>query len=367
MKKISFVSKSIGLNNFLLDPNNYRFIDNPIYKKKIFKKYHLPEVQNATLRLIEQNKQYQLAELKRSILINGYVPMERIIVIPYEHKRGCYLIVEGNRRIAALKSLLQEQKEGVIDLTDFQIKQFSTIPAAILNAPKDQISKAQRVIMGIRHVAGPKQWGAYQQAQLIVELFEAEAQDFQSIAAHLCLTPSEVSRRYRAMKALGTMEADELYADRSDFEQYLLFNELVSSTVIREYFTWDDRNFRFTDINKAREFYELIAPEGGQEAKLKIYSDVRKLKQILPHAKARATLMDPEKTLTDALEIAELLDDEARQESLTIKDAMSEINHSLSKIDVLSLRLAPDERLLIDSVIARLQQLKEIGQQQRQG
>ena len=89
MKNFSFVSKSISLNSFLLDPNNYRFIDNPIYKKKIYKKYHLPEVQNTTLRLIEQNKQYQLAELKQSILINGYVPMERIIVIPYEYKKLC--------------------------------------------------------------------------------------------------------------------------------------------------------------------------------------------------------------------------------------------------------------------------------------
>ena len=87
MKNFSFVNKNINLNSFLLDPNNYRFIDNPIYKKKIYKKYHLSAVQDVTLRIIEQNKQYQLAELKRSILMNGYVPMERIIVVPRVNQR----------------------------------------------------------------------------------------------------------------------------------------------------------------------------------------------------------------------------------------------------------------------------------------
>ena len=83
MKPLSFLSKDIDTEDLLLDPNNYRFLDNPNYKKKLRGKYHLPNVQAATLRLLEQDKRYQLNELKKSIMTNGYVPMERIMVVPW--------------------------------------------------------------------------------------------------------------------------------------------------------------------------------------------------------------------------------------------------------------------------------------------
>lgn len=364
MRNFSFSNKNIPLKKLLLDPNNYRFLDNPGYKKKIFKKYHLPGVQEATLRLLEQDKSYLLSELKRSILKNGYVPMERIIVIPYEYKKGFYLVVEGNRRVAALKSLLQEGKEGVRELTNEQIKSYTTIPCAILCAPKNEIEHAERVIMGIRHITGPKEWGAYQQAQLIVELRETEGQDYHSIADHLGISAVEVSRRYRAMKALKSMEEDELYADRAKYEYYRLFNELISLPNAREFFGWSDSEFKFTDITKAREFFELIAPQGGdQEAKLRTYYDVRKLRGIVPHIKAMAVLLDPEKTLNDALEIAESLQHEANQEDHPLEEILAEINHSLSKVDVLSLeKLSSKEEDLIQKVIDRLKHLLKVGQ-----
>lgn len=80
-KKIGFKGANIAIQKPLLDPNNYRFLDNPGYKPKIKTKLHLPAVQEATIRLLERDKKYQL-ELKKSILTNGYVPMERIIVVP---------------------------------------------------------------------------------------------------------------------------------------------------------------------------------------------------------------------------------------------------------------------------------------------
>ncbi|OGW71347.1 MAG: hypothetical protein A2047_00045 [Omnitrophica bacterium GWA2_41_15] len=368
MKTFSFTDKDIHLNNLLLDPNNYRFFDNPSYKKKIYKKYHVSAVQEATLRLLEQDKRYQLSELKRSILKNGYVPMERVVVVPYEHKKGSYLVIEGNRRIAALKSLLQENKEGVRELSSEQIKTFTTIPSAMLCASKDEIIHAQRVIMGIRHIAGPKEWGAYQQAQLIVELYETEGQDFQSIADHLGVSAVDVSRRYRAMKALKTMEEDELYAGQSRYEYYRLFNELVSLTIVKDYFSWDDSKLKFNDTAKAREFYELIALQAGdRDAKLRTFSDVRNLRLILPHAKATAVLMDPEKTLNDALEIAESLRLEKSRQERPIEEIIAEINHSLSKVDVLSLtKLNVKEIGLIEGVINRLKNLLKVGQSKKE-
>ena len=362
MKDMTLKAKEIEVSRLLLDPNNYRFLDNPNYKKKLRGKYHVEAVQEATLRLLEQDKRYQLNELKNSILANGYVPMERIIVVQYKYKAGTYLVVEGNRRVAALKSLLQDDREKVAELTSTQRASFSKIPCAILQSDSGNIEHAQRVIMGIRHIAGPREWGAYQQAQLIVELRDLEGQDFQMIANHLGISSIEVSRRYRAMRALKSMEEDEHYASRASFDHYRLFHELVSLPEVRQFYGWDDGTLAFTSEQKAREFYQLIAPlDGDTEPKVRTYSDVRKLKFIVPHPKAVAVLIDPDQTFGDALEVAESLSRE-KEVGETINEVMAEVNRDLSKIDVLAVKkLSKSELKSIADVIARLEALKKIG------
>jgi DNA-binding Lrp family transcriptional regulator len=157
--------------------------------------------------------------------------------------------------------------------------------------------------MGIRHITGPREWGAYQQAELIQQLHNEEAQEFSSIADHLGLSTVEVSRRYRAMNALKAMENDELYAEKAEPEYYRLFHELVSLPEVRTRFGWDSETDQFTNLDKAREFFELIAPQTKEatEAKLKSYSDVRKLKTIITNPAAEEILLDPARSFADAL------------------------------------------------------------------
>src|SRR5438093_408227 len=113
-----FEGEDISVSKLLLDPNNYRFLDRKKFKKKATNRSHEESVQRATLESLEQS--YQLDELKHSIITNGYVPMERIIVVPYPSRPGYFLVVEGNRRIAALKSILKEEQEGFRLLTPAQ-------------------------------------------------------------------------------------------------------------------------------------------------------------------------------------------------------------------------------------------------------
>src|SRR5947208_116987 len=74
--KMQFESRDIGVKDLLLDPNNYRFLDNKGFKPKPHNRYASDKVQAATLRLLTQDKRYQIDELRKSILTNGYVPME---------------------------------------------------------------------------------------------------------------------------------------------------------------------------------------------------------------------------------------------------------------------------------------------------
>jgi ParB-like chromosome segregation protein Spo0J len=297
---------SIEVDDLLLDPNNYRFLDDPDYKKRLTTRYHDVAVQTATLRLLEKSQSYQLRELRQSILSNGYIPIERIIISRYHHKKGKYLVIEGNRRVAALKSILRDAKEGVLSLRDDQIKSFHKIPAAVLETSTDSMVEAERVLMGIRHIVGPREWGAYQRAHLILELIDEEGMEASSVANHLGISTVDVTRRYRAMKALKAMENDDLYSGTSKPEYYRLFHEFVALPAVRERFGWDQEKETFADCEKAREFFELIAPQDPDaEPKLRTYFDVRKLKVIVGNRIAEGSLLNPEESLNDAMKFAE--------------------------------------------------------------
>ena len=346
-------AREISLSKLLLDPNNYRFLDRKKFKKKASTRFHEDSVQRATLESLEQS--YQLDELKQSILTNGYVPMERVIVVPYPARSGFFLVVEGNRRVAALKSILKEEAEGVTDLTEAQKQSFSEIPCAVLKSSGDSLKHAERVIMGIRHIAGPKGWGAYQQALLVIELKDDEGLEFQDIGEMLGISSVEAARRYRAIGALKSMEEDELFSKKAEPAFYRLFHELVALPEVRSRFGWSVEKNSFTDIDKARQFFELICSDDKEEAKLQTYSDVRKLKSVVGHSKAEDSLFDPEQPLSEAIRLGE---QGRKQEDAS--DLLNDAKASLAGIGFSQVsKLTAKDIAVIDELIDLLKQLKQ--------
>jgi ParB-like nuclease family protein len=361
---MEFVLDDLELDSLLLDPNNYRFLDLPQWKRRLANRFHEPGAQEATLKFMENTARYNLPELRDSILSNGYISLERIVVTPYQHSDGKYIVVEGNRRVAALKTLLRDSIEGVLTLTDQQTESFSKIPVAILN-PSENLQKFQRIIMGIRHIAGPQEWGAYQQATLILQLLDEEGQDYNTISKHIGLSLNETRRRYRAIKALSVMQNDEVYSSAARPKHYRLFHELVSLPKVREFFSWDHDNACFKDIEKARVFFEFIEPlEPERPTKINTYLDIRHIRDIIGNGTAESILLDFDRTLADALVIvtpqptqqtsAELMDIANRFLS-AIDGAQIDCVASLSQDDVSTLEE------IIDTVSSRIEQYNKLS------
>jgi hypothetical protein len=348
-----FEAQDISVSKLLLDPNNYRFLDRKKFKKKSANRFHEDLVQRATLESLEQS--YQLDELKHSIITNGYVPMERIIVIRYPAKSGYFLVVEGNRRVASLKSILKEQSDGVRELTATQKTSFSKIPCAVLISSGTILKHAERIIMGIRHIAGPKEWGAYQQALLVSELKDDEHLEFKEIGETLGISSVEAARRYRAIGALKQMEADELFSKYAEPAFYRLFHELVALPEVRLRFGWSWEKSSFIDMEKARQFFELICGDAKNDPKLKTYGDVRKLKSVVGHPKAEDSLFDTDESLSEAIRIGE-----QGRKSVDASDLLNEAKASLAGIGVLQAqKLSKKDIDVIDELLYFLGQLKK--------
>jgi len=348
-----FEAQDISVFKLLLDPNNYRFLDRKKFKKKAANRFHEESVQRGTLESLEQS--YQLDELKHSIITNGYVPMERIIVIPYPAKSGFFLVVEGNRRVASLQSILKEQAEGVRELTPAQQTSFSKIPCAVLKSSGASLKHAERIIMGIRHIAGPKEWGAYQQALLVSELKDDEGLDFKDIGETLGISSVEAARRYRAIGALKQMEEDELFSKKAEPAFYRLFHELVALPEVRTRFGWSWDKSSFVDMEKARQFFELICGDAKNDPKVKTYGDVRKLKSVVGHPKAEDSLFDTDEPMSEAIRIGE-----QGRKSVDASDLLSEAKASLAGIGVLQAqKLSAKDIAVIDELLYFLEHLKK--------
>ena len=208
--------KHVPPSDLLLDPNNLRFQDSSDFLLAADDRFHEPAVQDQAYKRLRTNE--NLADLKRSIMRNGYIPVEQIVVRPYAHLDGRYVIIEGNRRTAAVRWILDDHAAGV-DVAPEVMASLAALPTVVAEeAGTDEVFRAS--LMGIRHVSGINQWGGYQRASLIVMMRDKLHLDPPNVADRLGLSTHEVNRRYRAFKALSQLEAHEEFGEHAKAGMY---------------------------------------------------------------------------------------------------------------------------------------------------
>lgn len=105
-------------------------------------------------------------EIVLSILANGFFDNEALLAVQEDNK---IVVIEGNRRLAAVKSILtpndienKGMSKYMSKITPELRKSLSSIPVIILNDRKESWG-----YIGFKHVNGPAKWGSYAKAQYI--------------------------------------------------------------------------------------------------------------------------------------------------------------------------------------------------------
>lgn len=298
-------SADINLDQLLLDPNNYRLQESADFDEIPKDRFKLETVQRGTLNRLQKEG---LKELKRSIKANGYLPIERVVVTPYSEKPKLFLVIEGNRRIAALRSLRDNKNAGT-EIPASLTAIFKKVPCIVVEEEAG-FPFFKETLMGIRHVGGIREWGGYQRAKLIADLINDHELETTDIADRLGLSVQEVNRRYRAYSALKQMNDNDDYSEHANAEMYAIFHEALAIPGVRSWLDWNPETLEFDDSESLAEFYDLITPHRNEETgkdvppKLGSYGDVRELKRILANEEAKTLLLDPERNFLDALTIA---------------------------------------------------------------
>lgn len=110
-----------------------------------------------------------IAEIMVAIAENGYFPGEPLIVIP--GKRGKFIVVEGNRRLTALK-LLQDpslfpKSRKIAEIAANADHHPTDIPCVIFQTRNEVVN-----YLGYRHITGVKQWEPLAKARYIASYFD---------------------------------------------------------------------------------------------------------------------------------------------------------------------------------------------------
>jgi len=300
MSQSKFEDRELPISSLLLDPNNYRFQDGEDFVFADERRFVEASIQERTLRRLKTDE--GIIFLKNSILTNGFIPIEKIVVRPYPYADDHYLVLEGNRRLAAIKWIVSDHEAGV-NIPQNVINLLKGVPVVIVENTQDPAF--YEALMGVRHVSGIKEWGGYQRAKLVVTLRDTYALSTTEVADRIGMTAHEVNRRYRAFKALQNMEQDENFGVHATSDKYTLFHEAITLPPVREWLDWDESTAHFKNNEQLDIFYSLITPsetEDGRTKPAKINSReaLRELKDIIPNLEARRILFDPNSTLFDA-------------------------------------------------------------------
>jgi hypothetical protein len=298
----------VAIEDLYLDPNNPRFADladrvQPVARDRIME----DDVQRKALDRILDDR-FEVTQLKDSFRTIGFLPVDRLVVtrLPLP---GKYVVIEGNRRTGAVKSLLDDYKNGEADLSPEVLASLQKLPILVLE--EDDAAKQEhiaRILQGVRHVSGIRPWGPYQQAQIVAMMLD-DGKDQAEICETLGLPKRRINVLRRSFYALAQMRADDDYGDKAKPALFSSFDEILRLPVVRDnWLDWDDEHNKFRSEEHRKMLYSwLVGAEDDDGNKhpprINDHKEIRKLPQLMGDAtRFKRFCDDPALGIDDAMQ-----------------------------------------------------------------
>lgn len=200
-------------------------------------------------------KGFNLDELIDSMRQNGYFDEEPLVVIPRDLPRKLskanvssgefikfiqsdtttFTVVEGNRRVAAAKLLIDPKLRRQLN-----IKQWQEVPTEIVDdlklLPAIVYSNRQDVIpyMGVRHIVGIQKWGSYAKARYIARLID-QGKTISDVETQIGDSQGSVRKNYISYKLLQQARDEFDYDTKSAEDKFSLLILAVGQGPIKRF------------------------------------------------------------------------------------------------------------------------------------
>lgn len=153
-------SVAVPVDWLTFDPENPRFVPG--------KEPEGGDVADVIRNLVQQA---ELGELLQSISQNGYIGIEPMIVM---YRNGSLVVLEGNRRLAAVLALLDPAiaADARIALPDMRSDLRPSLK--MINVHRVAEREDAQDIIGFKHINGPRPWDAYAKARFAAAWLDRE-------------------------------------------------------------------------------------------------------------------------------------------------------------------------------------------------
>lgn len=263
-----------------LDPKNPRLGD-------------IGEATQDKLRAILLAEPHFALDLVESFVENGFIEYEPLIVRA-EGQR--YVVIEGNRRLAAVKHIISNADKYPGDL----VTKLQNIPVLIFHYSADASHlEDMRVYLGVRHLQGYREWPAESKAIFLDSSIKPDT-DIKKLKSEFGIERNDISRfliPYRVRKKSQKIVKDFKLREDSSF---WILGEALSRSGIKEYIglkvqpkTFNILSFDTEKFKRLMEFlYGLPTPNPDVRAGRRITDtrELSRLAKVLTNERARKKL-----------------------------------------------------------------------------
>ena len=194
-------------------------------------------------------------ELVLSIAASGFFSHEPLIVAT---ESGRYVVIEGNRRLAAVRILLDPESfdfaTDIPEITADAKKALSKLPV-LFSTRKDSWRH-----LGFKHINGPAKWSSYAKARYIAEIRKNFAIPLDNIAKQIGDTHRTVQRLFRSLIVIEQAERMRVFNRDDRWRSHFSFSHLYTGLAysgIAEFIGLRDYSFEDTDPVPAERRTEL--------------------------------------------------------------------------------------------------------------
>jgi hypothetical protein len=292
--------------------------------------------------------------------------VDRIVLRPLENgKDGKYVVVEGNRRAAALKTIDQYHTIGTFTLKQEIIDGIRQFEALIYRGKNPDIAW---IIQGFRHTPGILSWDEYPKAKFFARL-EREGRKNVNEIAHLfgINNVSDVSKLIRSYYGFEDAKKDEEYGEKLPKEKFGHFSKIIfGSASIQKWLEWDADKRKFKNKENLKEYLSWAIPKSEKEKpRIDISPRHRDALSALVKPENKKILERFENEEIDMEECRELLSKpEIKKERIAVPILIEQINDAKNLVDTLPIpRLQSakedEEKKEKDELLKALEELKK--------
>lgn len=337
------------LDQLLLDNKNPRLPDG-------YQNANQPQL----LKLLAED--YALPDIGRSIAENGYFSEEPLVTIKHPILNK-WIVVEGNRRLAAL-FLLAEPKRAPEALQDTWVQIASDAKKSVREVPTLVYGDRREITpyLGFRHITGVLEWRPYQKGRYVAQLVEQAKLDFAEIGRLIGSKTKTVREHYVSYTLVRqAKDSFNLDTDRAE-ESFGILRRALSDPNIRDYIGLDlgrkerelAKPLKRSYASRLDEAFRWMFGTKTRAAAIRESRDLSKLGGVLANDKARAAL----KTSGDLSYAFELSGGEEKRLIEALSKASYQLDQALPM--VLRHKKSKDVIALVEKCLAVMEEIARL-------